>query len=95
MLRQRWGRMAAIWLVPVERVPEGAALLGVAAILLGVNVIRYLNRIAVSGCSFVLGVAALLAAFSRIWRTELLALAIGLLIISASLVAEPPLTKTT
>ena len=31
-----------IWLVPAERVPEGAWLVGVAAILLGVNVVRYL-----------------------------------------------------
>jgi hypothetical protein len=43
----------------------------------------------------VLGLAALLAAFSRIWRTDLPVLAICLLIIGASLVAKPFLTKTT
>lgn len=42
-----------------------------------------------------LGFAALLAAFSRIWRTDLPVLAICLLIIGASLVAKPLLTKTT
>jgi hypothetical protein len=52
-------------------------------------------HIAVSGFSFVLGCAALLAAFSRIWRTDLPVLAICLLIIGASLVAKPLLTKTT
>jgi hypothetical protein len=37
-----WGLLfmltGMIWLLPAERVPEGAWLLGVAAILLGVNV---------------------------------------------------------
>ena len=39
-----WGLLlmltGMIWQVPAERVPEGAWLLGVAAILLGVNVVR-------------------------------------------------------
>jgi hypothetical protein len=94
-----WGLLlmltGMIWLVPVERVPEAAWLLGVAAILLGVNVVRYLKHIAVSGFSLVLGLAALLAGFSRIWRTDLPVLAICLLVIGASLVARPFLTKTT
>jgi hypothetical protein len=67
----------------------------VAAILLGVNVVRYLKHITVSGFSLVLGFAALLAAFSRIWRTDLPVLAICLLGIGASLVAKPFLTKAT
>src|SRR5512145_283506 len=75
-----WGLLlmltGMIWLVPAERVPEGAWLLGVAAILLGVNVVRYVKHITVSGFSVVLGFAALLAAFSRIWRTDLPVLAI-------------------
>jgi hypothetical protein len=94
-----WGLLlmltGMIWLVPAERVPEGAWLLGVAAILLGVNVVRYVKHIAVSGFSLVLGLAALLAAFSGIWRTDLPVLALCLLVIGASLVARPLLTKTT
>ena len=94
-----WGLLlmltGMIWLVPADRVPEGAWLLGVAAILLGVNVVRYLKHITVSGFSLVLGFAALLAALSRIWRTDLPVLAICLLVIGASLVARPLLTKTT
>ena len=93
-----WGLLlmltGLIWLVPAERVPEGAWLLGVAAILLGVNVVRVLKHITVSGFSVVLGLAALFAAFSRIWRTDLPVLAICLLVIGASLVAKPFLTKT-
>jgi hypothetical protein len=94
-----WGLLlmltGMIWLVPAERVPEGAWLVGVAAILLGLNAVRYVKHISVSGFSLVLGLAALLAAFSRIWRTDLPVLAICLLIIGASLVAKPLLTKTT
>jgi hypothetical protein len=94
-----WGLLllltGVIWLVPGEHVPEGAWLLGVAAILLGVNVVRYVKHITVSGLSLVVGLAALLAAFSRIWRTDLPVLAICLLVIGASLVARPLLTKTT
>jgi hypothetical protein len=94
-----WGLLlmltGLIWLVPAEQVPEGAWLLGVAAILIGVNVVRYLTHITVSGFSLVLGLAALMAAFSRIWRTDVPVLAICLLVIGASLVARPLLTKTT
>jgi hypothetical protein len=79
-----------IWVVPAERVPEGAWLLGVAAILLGVNVVRYLKHIAVSGFSLVLGLAALLAAFSRIWRADFPVLAICLLIIGAKPCGQAP-----
>ena len=82
------------WLERLARVGR-AWLLGVAAILLGVNVVRYVKHITVSGFSLVLGLAALLAAFSRIWRTDLPVLAICLLLIGASLVAKPLLTKTT
>ena len=93
-----WGLLlmltGMIWLVPAERAPEGLWLLGVAAILLGVNVVRYLKHITVSGFSR-LGFAALLAAISRIWRTDVPVLAICLLIIGASVVARPLLTKTT
>lgn len=93
-----WGLLlmltGLIWLVPADRVPEGAWLLGVAAILLGVNIVRYLRHVAVSTFSVVLGLAALVAAFSRIWRTDVPVLAICLLLIGASLVAKPLFSKT-
>lgn len=46
-----------------------------------------------SPVSFVLGIAALLAAISQWWRTDLPLLAICLLMIGASLVFKPLLTK--
>jgi hypothetical protein len=92
-----WGLLlmltGVIWLVPPDQVPSGTWLLGVAAILLGANVARYVKRIAVSGFTVVLGMAALVAALSQMWRTDLPLLAICLLVIGASLVAKPLLTK--
>jgi len=55
-----------IWLVPSSQIPEGAWLLGVAAILLGVNVVRYHKRIGVNGLSLGLGLVALVAALTGI-----------------------------
>ena len=93
-----WGLLlmltGAIWLMPPADVPPGAWLFGVGVILLGVNVARYLKHIAVSGFSVALGVAALVAALSQIWRTDPPLVAIFLLVIGASLVLKPMLTRT-
>jgi hypothetical protein len=69
-----WGLLlmltGGIWLMPPDTVPPGTWLFGVAIILLGVNAVRYAKHIGVSGFSFVLGVAALIAAVSQMWRTD-------------------------
>jgi hypothetical protein len=93
-----WGLLlmltGAIWLLPAETVPSGTWLFGVAVILLGVNAARYVKHIAVSGFSVALGVAALIAAVSQVWRTDPPLVAIFLLVIGASLVAKPLLSRT-
>jgi hypothetical protein len=93
-----WGLLfmltGLIWMVPAEQVPQGAWLFGVAAILIGINIVRYLKHIAVSGFSLVLGFFALLGALGQLWRVDLPLLAICLFIIGLSLVAKPLLTKT-
>lgn len=93
-----WGLLlmltGAVWLVPPALVPPGTWLFGVAAILLGVNAARYFAHIGVSVFTFVLGAAALVAALSQFWRTDLPLLAICLLVIGGSLVAKPLLMKT-
>ena len=93
-----WGLLfmltGLIWMVP-QPVPPGTWLFGVAAILLGVNVVRYLKHIRVSGFSVTLGVFALLGALGQMWSVDLPLLAICLFIIGASLVAKPLLTRTT
>lgn len=93
-----WGLLfmltGLVWIVPAQQVPEGTWLFGVAAILIGINVVRYLKHIPTSGFSLVLGFLALLAALGQLWRVDLPLLAICLLIIGASLVAKPLLTRT-
>ena len=93
-----WGLLlmltGAIWLVPPTYLPAGAWFFGVAAILLGVNVARYVKHIAVSGFSVALGIAALVAALSQMWRTDPPLVAVFLLVIGASLVAKPMWTRT-
>jgi hypothetical protein len=83
-----------VWMVPSQQVPEGTWLLGVAAILIGVNVVRFLKHVPTSGFSLVLGFVALLAALGQLWRVDLPLLAICLLIIGAGLVAKPFVTRT-
>jgi hypothetical protein len=93
-----WGLLlmltGALWLLPPAAVPSGTWLFGVAVILLAVNVARYARHIAVSGFSVALGVAALVAAVSQMWRTDPPLVAIFLLVIGASLVAKPLFTRT-
>jgi hypothetical protein len=92
-----WGLLfvltGLVWMFPAQQVPEGAWLFGVAAILIGVNVVRYLRHMAMSGFSLVLGFLALLAALGQIWRVDLPLLAICLVIIGGSLVIKPLLTR--
>ncbi|HEU4382114.1 MAG TPA: hypothetical protein VFR85_01325 [Anaeromyxobacteraceae bacterium] len=94
-----WGLLVLVtgivWVVPRDRVPEGAWLLGVAAVLLGVNVVRALAHITVNAFSLVLGLAALSAALTRLWRPDLPLLGICLVVIGASLVLKPLFTKAT
>jgi hypothetical protein len=93
-----WGLLlmltGVIWLLPAADVPPGTWLFGVAVILFGLNVVRYLKHITVSTFSIVLGIAALIAAVSQTWRTDPPLVAIFLLVIGASLIVRPFLTRT-
>ena len=93
-----WGLLliltGVIWLLPAAAVPPGTWLFGVAVILLGVNAARYAQHIAMSGFSLVLGVVALIAAISQMWRTDPPLAAIFLLVIGASLIAKPLFART-
>jgi hypothetical protein len=93
-----WGLLlmltGGIWFFPSAAVPPGTWLFGVAVILLGVNVARYVKHVAVSGFSVALGIAAFVAAVSQMWRTDPPLVAIFLLVIGASLVAKPLFMRT-
>jgi hypothetical protein len=93
-----WGLLfmltGLIWMVPAEQVPQGTWLFGVAAILIGINVVRYLKHIGFNRFSLVLGFFACAAALGQLWRVDWPLLAICLFIIGVSLVAKPLLTRT-
>ena len=93
-----WGLLfmltGATWLVPAAIVPPGTWLFGVAVILLGVNVARYMKHITVSGFSVAVGIGAFVAAVSQLWRTDPPLVAIFLLVIGTSLVARPLFMRT-
>jgi hypothetical protein len=92
-----WGLLflltGIIWLFPGERVPEGTWLFGVAGILLGINVFRYLKQIKVDGFSLVLGFASLVAALTPTWLSGLPLFAICFILIGVSLIAKPLLKR--
>lgn len=82
-----------VWMVPADQVPPGTWLFGVAAILIGLNVVRYAKHIAISVFSLVLGLFALVGGLGQLWRVDVPFLAICLFVIGASLVLKPLLTK--
>ncbi len=51
----------AVWFIPGWQIPEAIWLTGVGVIILGLNVLRYLNGIQPNGFGVILGVSALLA----------------------------------
>lgn len=73
--------------------PEDAWLWGVAAILFGVNVVRYFNHIKINSFSMALGLATLIAAMTRLWRQDLPLLAICFIVIGVGLLAKPLITR--
>ena len=94
-----WGLLllmtGVIWLFPSSQIPEGAWLVGVAAILLGMNVVRHYKAIGVNGFTVGLGLIALIAALARTWRADLPLLALCFIIIGAGLLFKPLLTRAT
>lgn len=93
-----WG-LLLLWtglalLLPAGAVPPGTWLFGVAAVLLGVNAARYASQVPISGFSTALGIAALAAAVSQLWRTDPPLVAIFLVVIGASLALKPLLARS-
>lgn len=81
----------ALWLAPKAMFPEGAWLVGVGLIVLGLNAIRRLRGLKMSGFSLVVGLTALAAGIGRILGQELplipillIALGVGLVIRTAA-----------
>lgn len=92
-----WGlflvMLGCLWLVPDERVPEDAWLLGAGVILLGLNALRFLNGIRPSGFTMFLGAVGVLLGISGLLGVELPVFPIVIILLGLSLVVGPLLKK--
>lgn len=72
-----------LWLLPGDRVPPGAWLIGTGALLLGLNAVRYLKGLAISVLTVALGVLALAGGLADLGGVKLPLLAISLVAVGA------------
>ena len=78
--------IGGLLLAPKESVPEGAWLIGVGLIILGVNAVRYVNAIKVSGFWIVVGIIALAAGASDFYGVDLPLFPIMMILIGVSII---------
>lgn len=76
-------------LIPDETIPKGAWSIGVGLLLLGLNWVRYMNRIRMSGFTTVLGILSLLGGLGDMLGWADLNGAILLIILGAYLILKP------
>lgn len=92
-----WGLLAiaigGILLVPDKLVPPGAWPIGFGLIILGLNGVRYLNRIKISSFNLALGVFALAAGLGDFFSVKLPLIAIFLILIGISIILKPLVEK--
>jgi hypothetical protein len=78
----------ALWLVPESEVPPGTWFIGVGLLLLGLNAVRRIGSLPVSGFGTILGVLALAAGVSAFLGIEVPIVAIGLILLGLGLLAR-------
>lgn len=92
-----WGlfliMIGGLWLLPDETVPEGAWLLGVGVIMLGLNGVRYLYGIKMSGFTIFLGIIALIIGIGAFLGVDMPVFPILIILWGLSVVLEPFLKK--
>jgi hypothetical protein len=76
-------------LIPDATIPKGAWSIGVGLLLLGLNAVRYLNQIRMSGFTTVLGILSLLGGISDMLGWADLNGAVLLIILGAYLILKP------
>jgi hypothetical protein len=88
-----WGlfliMVGALWLMPGAQLPQGIWLIGAAAIMLGLNAVRYLNGITMSGFTIALGVLALAAGLGSLMGVKVPIFAVLIILIGASIILKP------
>jgi hypothetical protein len=81
--------IGALWLFPGGIVPEGTWLIAAGVIMLGVNVIRYLNDIKMSGASLLLGLLAVIFGVGKFMGLDLPFVAILLIVFGLGIILRP------
>ena len=81
--------IGALWLIPDERVPDGTWLIAAGVIMLGVNIVRYLNDIKLSRASLLLGLLALIFGVGAFVGLDLPFVAILLIVFGAGIILRP------
>ena len=76
-------------LVPGEVIPKGLWSIGVGVIMLGLNAVRYVYKIRMSGFTTVLGILALLGGIAELLGVTSLEGALLLFILGAYLILKP------
>jgi hypothetical protein len=88
-----WGlfliMIGGLWLMQDETVPEGAWLLGVGVIMLGLNGVRYLYGIKMSGFTIFLGIVALCMGIGALFGVDFPIFPILIILWGLSVVLEP------
>jgi hypothetical protein len=77
-----------VWLFPETRVPPGTWLIATGVLLLGLNAIRAISRVTVSGFTTILGALALAAGLTALWGVHLPLVAICLILLGSGLLAR-------
>jgi hypothetical protein len=80
-------------LIPDETIPKGAWSIGVGLLLLGLNAVRYLNKIRMSGFTTILGILSLLGGIGDMLGWADLNGAVLLIILGAYLILKPWVEK--
>lgn len=80
--------IGGIGLVPDAMVPEGAWLIGVGLIMLGLNLARYVNQIPASSGSLFLGALALIAGVTSVFGVDLPIFPIALILLGLSALSK-------
>ena len=80
-------------LIPDATIPKGAWSIGVGFLLLGLNLVRYLNGIRMSGFTTILGILSLLGGISDMLGWADLNGAVLLIILGAYLILKPWVEK--
>jgi uncharacterized membrane protein len=76
-------------LIPSETIPKGAWSVAVGFLLLGLNAVRYFNKIRMSGFTTVLGILAILGGIGDMFGWADLNGALLLIILGAYLILKP------